>query len=313
MSSTNVCSLGRMVQSAEDRIKLCYSNSRCSFGAVSICMSGAYPSPIASPQYQYNRVGSWPSQVVCIGSASGAFSISGLSTLAADSLTSAAVSALRISSPEGNLVIGISSVCGWVSARANGAVFSGADVAKPPETAPPVVLSVAVSAGAGTAVSVGAGAAVSVGAGAAFSGGGATSELAAGMASLFVADVISVSAAGAASVVFTGAGASVEAGASSILVSPPPTAPVLASLAVGSLLWMYAMTASTVFCGPACSQTLTVPCLSMMTTPRVVLFGAFFMPMAPVSEAEGSQISGKGRDCLVAKVVFDLGESVLRP
>ena len=77
--------------------------------------------------------------------------------------------------------------------------------------------------------------------------------------------------------------------------------------------WTYAMTASTVFCGPACSQTWTLPPLSNTTTPRAVLLAAFLMPMAPVRVAETSHRRGNGSDCFVAKVVFDLGESVLRP
>jgi hypothetical protein len=79
------------------------------------------------------------------------------------------------------------------------------------------------------------------------------------------------------------------------------------------LLCTYAITASTVFCGPACSQTCTLPALSMTTTPRVVLLAAFFMPIAPVKVAETSHMRGNGSDCFVAKVVFDFGESVLRP
>lgn len=119
-----------------------------------------------------------------------------------------------------------------------------------------------------------------------------------------------------ASAAFVGAGsvlaAAGGAGASPILESALVVA-AGADVLPDALVWMYAITASTVFCGPACSQTCTLPALSMTTTPRVVLLAAFFMPMAPVRVAEPSHSRGNGRDCLAAKVVFDFGESVLKP
>ena len=57
----------------------------------------------------------------------------------------------------------------------------------------------------------------------------------------------------------------------------------------------------------------TFPSLSTTNTPLVVPFGAFFIPIAAIKVAAGSQSSAYGRLCLVLKVVFDFGESVERP
>ena len=135
--------------------------------------------------------------------------------------------------------------------------------------------------------------------------GGCASVVVGGAISVAVAGAVSVAVVGAISVLATAGGASAivvsDAGAGGADVVPDP------------LVCRYPITASTVFCGPACSQTCTLPALSMTTTPRLVLLAAFFMPMAPVKVAEGSHRRGKGRLFLVAKVVFDLEESVLRP
>ena len=57
----------------------------------------------------------------------------------------------------------------------------------------------------------------------------------------------------------------------------------------------------------------TFPSLLRTKTPRMVPLGAFFMPIALIRFAAGSQSNVYGRLCLVLKVVLDLGESVERP
>src|ERR1700733_6330558 len=130
-----------------------------------------------------------------------------------------------------------------------------------------------------------------------------------GGSSLAVAGPASVVVVGASSFVFAGAFSVLPlAGGASAIVVSDAGAGGGADFEVVPFLCTYAITASTVFCGPACSQTCTLPTLSITTTPRVVLLAAFFMPIAPVRVAEGSHRRGKGSDCFVAKVVFDFGE-----
>ena len=72
-------------------------------------------------------------------------------------------------------------------------------------------------------------------------------------------------------------------------------------------------TTSTVEDGLPGSAARTFPLLSTTKTPRVVPLGAFFSPIALIRVAAGSQRSGYGRFCFVLKVVFALGESLLKP
>jgi len=58
---------------------------------------------------------------------------------------------------------------------------------------------------------------------------------------------------------------------------------------------------------------LTFPALSTMKTPRMVELGGFFMPIAAISVAFGSQSRVYGRFCFDLKFVLALGESVDRP
>jgi len=51
----------------------------------------------------------------------------------------------------------------------------------------------------------------------------------------------------------------------------------------------------------------------MTKTPRVVPVGVFFMPIALMSVADGSQRSVYGKFCFVLKFKLDLGVSVDKP
>lgn len=86
--------------------------------------------------------------------------------------------------------------------------------------------------------------------------------------------------------------------------SPTPEPPIFATTP---------LTTSRVAAGPPGSAARTSPSFLTTKTPRVVPLGAFFRPIASMSEAEGSHSRGYGSFCLSLNVVFALGESVLRP
>jgi hypothetical protein len=62
--------------------------------------------------------------------------------------------------------------------------------------------------------------------------------------------------------------------------------------------------------GPAAR---TFPDFSITKTPRVVLEGAFFRPIAEMRVELGSQRRGYGSFCFSLKVVLAFGESLERP
>ena len=86
--------------------------------------------------------------------------------------------------------------------------------------------------------------------------------------------------------------------------SPTPDPPIFATTP---------LTTSSVAAGPPGSAARISPSFLTTNTPRVVPLGAFFSPIASMSEAERSHSRGYGSFCLSLKVVLALGESVLRP
>lgn len=58
---------------------------------------------------------------------------------------------------------------------------------------------------------------------------------------------------------------------------------------------------------------ITLAALLMTKTPRVVPVGLFFMPIALISVADGSQSSVYGKFCFVLKLELDFGVSVDKP
>jgi hypothetical protein len=86
--------------------------------------------------------------------------------------------------------------------------------------------------------------------------------------------------------------------------SPTPDPPIFSTTP---------LTTSRVAAGPPGSAARTSPSFLTTKTPRVVPLGAFFSPIASMSDAEGSHSRGYGSFCLSLKVVLALGESVLKP